>query len=226
MKCLALDPGYARAAYSLVRLRRQTSADHHLGLIESCMQRAQPGSQQHADFEFARYHVLEDLGQTGAAWQALVTANAEVHAYAAAGAACEFEGVRHFCEQVGTHPARIDTAQERGSRPIFILGLPRTCTTVLERMLANHSRVVSAGELTDLGRQLLRVGNTSRRLGRAILRAAIGARFCRSGPWLSGADGLAGRRQAVLHRQATRQLHVGRTDPRGAARGPNPASAA
>lgn len=40
LKCLALDPGYARAAYSLVRLRRQTSADRHLGLIDSCLQRA------------------------------------------------------------------------------------------------------------------------------------------------------------------------------------------
>ena len=31
--------------------------------------------------------------------------------------------------------------------PIFVVGMPRTGTTVLERMLGNHSRVASAGEL-------------------------------------------------------------------------------
>ena len=32
---------------------------------------------------------------------------------------------------------------------------------LLERMLANHSQIASAGELTDFGRQLLRVANTA-----------------------------------------------------------------
>lgn len=159
--CLARDPRYARAAYFLVRLRRQTAGDHHLPLVEAGLQQARPGSQQHADFEFARYHVLEDLGRTDAAWQALATANAGMHAFAAADAAREQAGMQHFCEQVAIRPPRVGDVHDPGPCPVFILGLPRSGTTVLERMLVNHSQIATAGELMDFGRQLLRVANSA-----------------------------------------------------------------
>lgn len=41
------------------------------------------------------------------------------------------------------------------SRPIFIIGLPRTGTTLLERIISGHSDVVSAGELQDFGNALI-----------------------------------------------------------------------
>src|SRR4030095_13180253 len=37
-----------------------------------------------------------------------------------------------------------------GERPIFILGLPRTGTTLVDRILGSHSQVHSAGELGAL----------------------------------------------------------------------------
>jgi hypothetical protein len=35
-------------------------------------------------------------------------------------------------------------------RPIFIVGMPRTGTTLVERMLGNHSKVTACGELSEL----------------------------------------------------------------------------
>lgn len=37
-----------------------------------------------------------------------------------------------------------------GKHPIFIVGMPRTGTTLVERMLGNHSEVTTCGELSDL----------------------------------------------------------------------------
>lgn len=160
--CLALAPGYARAVYPLVRLRRQTRDDGRLGLIEAGLKLVRPGSREHADFEFARYHVLEDLGQTEAAWRALAAANAVMHAQAAHDAALEQQGLQRLCDEAEHRPPQaVATRHPPGPCPIFILGLPRSGTTVLERMLANHSQVASAGELMDFGRQLLRTGNTA-----------------------------------------------------------------
>lgn len=158
--CLALAPDYGDAAYYLVRLRRQASGDHRLDMINNGLRRVQPGSREHASFEFARYHVLEDLERTDEAWQALATANSVMYARAAADAARELEGMRRFCERVSARSVRAATTQPGGPCPIFVLGLPRSGTTVLERLLANHSQVLGAGELKDFSRQLVRVADT------------------------------------------------------------------
>jgi hypothetical protein len=37
------------------------------------------------------------------------------------------------------------------TRPIFIVGMPRSRTTLVERILSNHTAVNSCGELQDFG---------------------------------------------------------------------------
>jgi hypothetical protein len=48
-----------------------------------------------------------------------------------------------------------DSGFETGE-PIFIVGMPRTGTTLVERMLAGHSAVSSAGELHDFSSELVK----------------------------------------------------------------------
>jgi hypothetical protein len=38
-------------------------------------------------------------------------------------------------------------------QPVFIVGMPRTGTTLVERILSGHSQVVSIGEFTEFPRQ-------------------------------------------------------------------------
>ncbi len=61
--------------------------------------------------------------------------------------------------------------------PIFIVGEPRTGTTLLERMLAGHTRVNSAGELRHLGFAVRRVAGVDepRQFTAGLLRAAAHA---------------------------------------------------
>jgi hypothetical protein len=42
-------------------------------------------------------------------------------------------------------------------QPVFVLGLPRTGTTLVERILASHSNVISAGELPNFLMQIRRL---------------------------------------------------------------------
>lgn len=154
--CLALMPTYGNAAYNLVRLRRQTPADHRLDAILDGLRRVPPGSVAQADFEFARYHVLDNLGDTDAAWQALATANQVMQALTATMAQQQREGLERFCRHVAGMEFRRAGTKADGARPIFIIGMHRSGTTVLERMLTNHSQVGGAGELSDFFRQILR----------------------------------------------------------------------
>ena len=46
------------------------------------------------------------------------------------------------------------------SRPIFIVGMPRSGTTLLERIVSSHSNVYAAGELQDFATSFKRQGNS------------------------------------------------------------------
>ena len=47
-----------------------------------------------------------------------------------------------------------------GEQPIFIVGMPRTGTTLVDRILSSHSQVTSAGELTDFALAMKRMAGT------------------------------------------------------------------
>lgn len=156
-RCLRGRPGFGRAALTLSRLRRQTAQANHVDALRQQVQRAPAETEDTAAFWFALYKELEDLGEDAEAWEALARGNALMrrllrHDPAAdaaqhqALAALAAEG-RFSSQGAGHH-------DDDGAQPIFIVGLPRSGTTVLERMLGNHSQVMSVGELGDFAQQL------------------------------------------------------------------------
>jgi tetratricopeptide (TPR) repeat protein len=152
--CLKLGPTYGRASLMLARLHRVTPDTHHLDFIRARLASVPAGTEDHACFEFAQYKELEDLGSYDKAWQALERANAVMHArmqHSPAEEQALFDRLIARCDAdfVGPHRQSFD-----GPMPIFIIGMPRSGTTLLERILGNHSQVTSAGELPDFSRQL------------------------------------------------------------------------
>ncbi len=57
------------------------------------------------------------------------------------------------------------------SRPLFIVGMPRTGTTLVERILGSHSGVLSLGELQDFPRALKKLAGT--RTNRVLDRETV-----------------------------------------------------
>lgn len=152
--CLRLGSRYGRACVTLARLRRQTAQSNHLDLIRTQLARVAHGSEDHAALEYAQYKELEDLGDHAAAWAALQRGAAlmfALHSYDSAGEDARIERLIQLCTP---DFLQRESAVQPGPQPIFIVGMPRSGTTLLDRMLGNHSAIVSAGELGDFARAL------------------------------------------------------------------------
>ncbi len=154
--CLAAAPDHGRAAYTRAYLDAPASGPDHFAQLDAGLARVARGSPDHAALEFTRYKAFENLGRFAEAWDALAAGNAVMRARLRFDATAR---IRFLDRLVGTCtaerlrvPATMPT--EPGPQPIFIVGMPRSGSTLLDRMIANHSAVRSAGELVDFGTQL------------------------------------------------------------------------
>jgi tetratricopeptide (TPR) repeat protein len=106
--------------------------------------------------QFAAASLLDSLGRYDGAFEVACTANESVRLTSRphdplAHSAWTTNQIEYFT------PQRFDSlprATHRDRRPVFIVGMPRSGTTLVEQILACHPDVCAAGELSTLGKLL------------------------------------------------------------------------
>jgi tetratricopeptide (TPR) repeat protein len=149
--CLRRWPTFGRAALTRSRLRRQTLATQHLDFLRGQLHKVPTDGVEHACFQFALFKELDDLGRYDEAWPALRRANAIMRARNPYNGLDDARLVEATIEYVNADVCNVRASEpgDEGPMPIFIVGMPRSGTTLLEQMLSGHSRVSPAGELRD-----------------------------------------------------------------------------
>lgn len=146
MKALHLQPTNPQAHWILSSVRKARTADH----IEEMKELAKPGDlhpQAAAFFFYAMGKEMEDLERWDEAFEAFSRGAAERRGLVDYDETAEVEMFQTL-EDVYT-PEWLE-GQAPGlddPSPIFIVGQPRTGTTLVERVITSHSQVHSAGEL-------------------------------------------------------------------------------
>ena len=172
---VATEPGNAQAHWLLSRAGKATSSQH-VDELRGMLDGDHP-PQAMTYLHYAIGKELEDLGDwSGAfdAWSAGAVARRELVAYDEAAEVELFETLAAtFTEDwLKQHQGNCVDAG-----PVFIVGQPRTGTTLLDRMLDAHPAVTSAGELRHFGIAVRQVTQSSepRQFSADLMRQAAAA---------------------------------------------------
>lgn len=153
-RALALAPHDSEALALRSDLFRQSEAHNHVAELQTCLrQQSDPVHRTRVLYALAKE--LEDLGRYAQSFDVL-----------AAGAQLRRQRMRY---DVNNDIAVMNTLQATFNsqffssgiagydcaEPVFILGMPRVGSTLLERMLSNHSQIQSAGELDNFAAQMM-----------------------------------------------------------------------
>lgn len=136
----------------LAKLRRQTPARNHIDRLRATVARMPQGHPEAPWLHYALFKELDDMDDIEGAWQALVQgmeARRRQVAYDAVAEARLFDRL-----QARSVPATGVAVSTTAPTSIFIVGMPRSGTTLLEQILARHPHVQDAGELRDMLCQL------------------------------------------------------------------------
>ncbi|MEO8365603.1 MAG: sulfotransferase [Pseudoxanthomonas sp.] len=146
---LRLSPYYADAHWSLAYHQPAATPGERIPRIRAAANQYPADSLEQVRLCFALFKELEGVGDTVAAWDALMQGAGIMRgrvAHDIAHEAKQLSQLKAFhADSIASSRAQVDGQPV----PIFIVGLPRTGTTLLDRILGNHPRVVSLGERND-----------------------------------------------------------------------------
>lgn len=165
-RVIALTPADAQAWLNRSELRPQTPDRNHVPDLERALAAAHDGWTQEVPLRYALAKEYEDLGEYALSWRHL-----------SVGASLRR---RHLQYDPRVDLATVDWIRRAfpvsafgaggaaSAEPIFIVGMPRTGSTLVDRILGTHTQVYSAGELPDFAAAV--VAAVEQRHGRRLPR--------------------------------------------------------
>lgn len=146
---LARAPRMGEAVYLRSTLRRQSPERNHVSDLQSRLRDVGSDPNARAAVLYALAKEYEDLGDYAASIKTLLEGAAVKHAqlgYAVADEVATIDAIRVAYDADALNRLAAGSA---GEGAIFIVGMPRSGTTLVERMLDRVPGVRSAGELMD-----------------------------------------------------------------------------
>ena len=145
--CIRRAPEIAQAHWFLAHVAKASPARNHVHRLRRALAETKVNANERASFAFALHKELDDLADHEGAWEALRQACAAKRGtlkYAASDS-------RSLVDALIAMPLAAPAAQTPASNkaPIFIVGMHRSGTTLLEQLLDGSPQVSGVGELYD-----------------------------------------------------------------------------
>jgi len=145
-RVIALNPNDYEAYKNRSDLRTQKSDNNHVGELERLVAQSIPEWRADVQLHYALAKEYEDLGDYEKSFRSLQQGASMRRKHLQYDIATDIATVDWIIAAYPTVPT--DVGQNRcNDAPIFIIGLPRSGTTLVDRILGSHSTISSAGEL-------------------------------------------------------------------------------
>lgn len=168
---LRLDPASTQPYPNLAAITRFKGGEALIGEMEH---RLKVGAAEDINLHFALGKAHDDAGDYDASFEHYLKGNAQARTHLRYSTEAQWG----FCRSVMQHFDR-DTVTRLAKDgldskvPLFIVGMPRSGTSLVEQILASHPQVYGAGELTLLQRELMSA------LGAPSLKDLVGVDLAR-----------------------------------------------
>ncbi len=193
-RALAIDPDLADAYRNLASCRLLPADDPAVAHVAALTTRTDLPIEERAAAGFAVAKALDDAERYDEAFAAYNSAN-RLYCAARAAAGDRFDAAdlarkidRSIADFTPAFFAAVGGWGNPSDLPVFILGLPRSGTSLVEQIAASHSRVFGAGELKTIGEAAAELGPLDAPWTQATVRRAADARLERLSGLGGGAD--------------------------------------
>ena len=147
LRCLRVDPNYPNAYWTLALLRKWTTGENHVDAIRRALKKPGLPPLDQARLYNALHKELDDLGDVEGAYAAL-----------AAGCRIRRPELQYDKEDTRRLFAKLkqmalgDSPSHQSTEftPVFVVGMFRSGTTLLEQLMGGAPEVFNAGELHDM----------------------------------------------------------------------------
>ena len=209
---IKLRPSDGEAWLYRSEIRTQTSEANHVAALEARLAAASGPPMDTVRLHFALAKEHEDLGHTAESWRHLEAGNSLRRRHLRYDVRVDVATARWIAEAYadrgpGTHGCP-------STEPIFIVGMPRTGTTLVERVIAASDSVTAAGELPCFAEALVAaVAGSHGRVPEArrdLVRASVAVDFVRLGAeYLDRTRYLTGTRSRFTDKMPLNYLYCG-----------------
>jgi predicted Zn-dependent protease len=150
-RAVEMEPTLGEAYWSLANLKTHRFTEQDVRSMQSALSRPDLSPEDRLHFEFALGKALEDAASYQESFAHYAKGNAvrrQMHSYSAE----ENAGYVRRCKELFSSEffERRASAGCPAPDPIFIVGLPRAGSTLIEQILASHSQVEGTIELPDV----------------------------------------------------------------------------
>lgn len=163
-KVIRLDPANYDAWHNRSTLRKQTTDDNHIDELEKALKRLPADDPGEVALCYALAREYEDLGDDERSFSNLKRGADSQRRRMNYDVGSEVAVMKRITELFDASWASDGHATAKSPRPIFVTGMPRSGTTLVDRILSSHSAVVSMGEINDFAMTVTRLGRTTDKL--------------------------------------------------------------